>query len=79
MIKWLVVIGVVGAIYFLFIKKKPAVANSKRSSNKAKKEEDESASNDMVECATCSVYCEIDDAILSNNKYYCSDECLAKV
>ena len=77
MIKWLIVVGVVGAIYFFFIKKKPAVSSSnKKSDNEEKK--DEVQSNDMVECSTCSVYCEIEDAILSNGKYYCSSECVDK-
>ncbi|EDZ61717.1 conserved hypothetical protein [Sulfurimonas gotlandica GD1] len=32
----------------------------------------------MIECAECGIYCEVDDTILSNNKYYCSQECLKK-
>ena len=77
MIKWIIVIGVIAAIYFLFIKKKPAVTNSKKA-NKNNTTKEEVQSNDMVECSTCGVYCEIGDAILSNSKYYCSDECLRK-
>lgn len=73
MIKWLIVVGVVGAIYFMFIKKKPAVTNEKTTTKK-----DDIQSNDMVECSTCSVFVEVDDTIISNNKYYCSDECLGK-
>jgi len=76
MIKWLIVVGVVGAIYFFFIKKKPAV--QKQNNNKTEDKKDEIKSNDMVECATCSVYCDLDDALISNNKYYCSQECLEK-
>ncbi|MCW8955100.1 MAG: PP0621 family protein [Sulfurimonas sp.] len=70
--QWIVVIGLIVVVYFLFIKKKPAVTKSD------KQNKDEVQSNDMVECSTCGVYCELDDAILSNNKYYCSDECLEK-
>jgi uncharacterized protein len=76
MIKWLLVIGVVAAIYVFFIKKTPSVQN-----NKAKKTDDSadnSPSNDLVECATCGVYCELNEAIVSGSKYYCSDECLEK-
>ena len=76
MIKWLVVVGVVGLIYFIFIKKKPAVTKSNDTKTEDKK--DEVKSNDMVECSTCDIYCELDEAILSNNKYYCSDECVDK-
>jgi len=76
MIKWLIVVGVVGAIYFFFIKKKPAVQKQNNTKNEEKK--DEVQSNDMIECSTCSIYCELEDALLSNNKYYCSSECLEK-
>ena len=75
MIKWIIVIGVIAAIYFLFIKKKPAVTNSNKQ-NKDNSSKDEVQSNDMVECCTCGTYCEVDDALLSNNRYYCSQECL---
>jgi uncharacterized protein len=34
------------------------------------------ATNEMVECAHCALYVEISEAILSNGKYYCSNECL---
>ena len=78
MIKWLLVVGVVGLIYFMFIKKKPAVSASKKFDEKTDIKDEKIDSNDMVECATCSIYCELDEALLSNNKYYCSKECLEK-
>ena len=73
-LKLLLVIGVIAFVYFLFIKKKPTVTSTK----KEKEKKDEVQSNEMVECAECSIYCEIDESILSNNKYYCSKECLEK-
>ncbi len=73
-LKFLLVIVVIAVVYFMFIKKKPAV--SKR--EEEKKEKDEIQSNDMIECAECGIYCEIDDTILSNNRYYCSKECVEK-
>lgn len=76
MIKWLIVVGVVGLIYFMFIKKKPAVAQEKKAPKSEPKNEIQG--NDMVECSTCSVFVSVDDMTLSNNKYYCSDECLEK-
>ncbi len=72
-LKVLLVAGVIALVYFILIKKKPAVKDSGR-----EKRKDEIQSSDMVECSTCSIYCEIDDAILSNGKYYCSKECLEK-
>ena len=76
-LKLLLVIGVIATVYFLFIKKKPAIKNSTKD-NDSKSVEDEVQSNEMVECSTCGVYCEADEAILSNSKYYCSNECLEK-
>lgn len=66
MLKYLVVIGVIAFVYYFFIKKKPIQNNSSNDNSKA---------NDMIECANCGTYCEINDAILSNGKYYCSSEC----
>jgi len=77
MIKWLVVVGVVGLIYFMFIKKKPSLSTSKKS-NETDMKDEKIDSNDMVECTICNIYCELDEALLSNNKYYCSKECLEK-
>jgi len=68
MIKYLVVIGVIAFIYYVFIKKKPIQKSSKDAKN--------NDANEMVECDKCGIYCELDDAILSNGKYYCSVECL---
>ena len=71
MLKYLVVIGVIAAVYYFFIKKKPAVSTSNRS-DKSEKLQD----NDMVQCAQCGIYTEVNDAIISNGKYYCSRDCL---
>ena len=70
--KLLLVIGVIAVVYFMFIKKKPSINSQK----KAPKRETPQA-NDMVECASCGVYVEINEAILSGTKYYCSNECLS--
>jgi len=67
--KLLVVIAVIGTIYFLFFKKK----------EKKKIITQEKDANEMVECSVCGIYCEIDDSLLSNGKYYCSNECLREV
>ena len=65
---------VIAVVYFMFIKKKPN--NIKNNTKHSKK--DELQSNDMVECSGCGIYCEIDDTIISDNRYYCSKECLKK-
>ena len=71
-LKLLLVIGVIGAVYFFFIKKKPLKKSPKS------KTADKEQANDMVECTTCGTYAELDDCILSNNKYYCCSECVDK-
>ncbi len=65
-LKLLLVIAVIASIYFLFFKKK----------DKTKAIKKEKDANEMVECSICGIYSEIDDSILSNGKYYCSNECL---
>ena len=75
MIKWLLVIGVIAAIYYLFIKKSaPSVAQEKPKKGAGDKKSEEV--DEMVECSRCGVYVEIEEAIISNGKYYCSKECL---
>ncbi len=71
MLKWLMVIGVIAVVYFFFIKKKP-IRNFKTNLNESKSKP---KANDMVECSSCGIYCEVSDCILSNGKYYCSKEC----
>lgn len=67
-LKVLLLVGVIVFVYFMFFKKKPQVSDLKKKSQ----------ADDMVECKQCGIYCELDDAILSNNKYYCSQECLKR-
>ena len=76
-LKVLLVVGVIGLVYFMFIKKKPEISQKKQKNN-TKEEKPKVQSNDMVECSGCGVYCAMDDTILSNNKYYCSKECIEK-
>ena len=71
-LKVLLVLGVIGIVYFMFIKKKPT--NSENNS----KRKDGVRANDMLECSTCGVYTEVGESILSNAKYYCSKECVDK-
>ncbi|MDD3060509.1 MAG: PP0621 family protein [Sulfurimonas sp.] len=68
--KLILVIGIIAAIYFVFFKKKPRVSKDTK---------EELKGSDMIECASCGIYSQLDDSILSNGKYYCSKECLEKV
>ncbi|DAB30845.1 MAG TPA: hypothetical protein CFH84_01865 [Sulfurimonas sp. UBA12504] len=69
-LKLILIVGIIAAIYFVFFKKKPRIFKDTK---------EELDGSDMVECATCAVYSQLDDSILSNGKYYCSKECLEKV
>jgi len=74
-LKILLIVGLIAAIYFIFIKKKPQQVQETKDANK----KDVPRSNEMVECSTCKIYCSLDDVLLSNGKYYCSKECLEKL
>ena len=71
-LKFLMIAAVIAVVYFMFFKTKPTVEKPKR------KEPQKPEANDMVECASCGIYVEVEEAILSNGKYYCSHECLTK-
>ncbi|MBC8238154.1 MAG: hypothetical protein H8E76_07970 [Helicobacteraceae bacterium] len=73
-LKVLLVLGVIGIVYFMFIKKKPI----QKKTDIQKKKDDKLQSNDMVACSTCGTYSELSETIISSNKYYCSDECVDK-
>lgn len=75
MIKWLLVIGVIATVYYLFIKKSSQTKECEQGDATSKKGMD-SGVDEMVECSRCGIYVEVDEAILSNGKYYCSKECL---
>ena len=74
MIKWLLVIGVVAAVYYMFIKKSSPKRVDEATRNGASA--DAENVDEMVECSRCGVYVEIEEAIVSNGRYYCSKECL---
>lgn len=74
-LKLLLVIGVIAAVYFIFFKKKPIKNNT---SGKKDEKKEKLEANDMVECPTCGIYSELDDSVLSSGKYYCSSECASK-
>ncbi len=72
MLKWLLVIAVIGLVYFLFIKKKP-LSDSEKSTNPKKEKLND---DDMVECTSCGTYITLKEALLRDGNYFCSDECL---
>ncbi len=55
-------------VYILFFRK--------TRSNNIKKDSQDTISDTMEQCPTCNVFVSKNESILSNGKYYCSNECL---
>jgi len=72
-LKLLLIIAVITVVYIMFFKK-PSVKNTTHTAKKKNTPE----IDEMVECAECGVYVSLEESILSNGKYYCSSECVAK-
>jgi len=68
--KFLALAGVLFLVYIVFFKK-----NRENTINKNKTNEE---IDTMFECPSCKTFIAKDDAILSNGKYFCSNECLSK-
>jgi uncharacterized protein len=70
-LKVLLLIAVIGVVYFLFFK------SSRKESNRSNmSSHDETKSEEMVACHTCGTYSSVSDCILKGGHYYCSSECL---
>ena len=75
MLKILLVIAVIWAVYFFFIKKDmPLTKERKAEKKKPKVTEDET----MVVCITCGTYVSTSEAIVSSGQFYCCSECRDK-
>jgi len=69
MILKILIFGVVAyLVYKFFFNKK----------NKIEKDEQDKIEDVMTPCPKCGTYISKDEAILSNGKYFCSQECLKK-
>ena len=73
LLKILLVIGIIAAVYFIFIKKSTPLTKE-RHAKKRREEEDET----MIECVTCGTYISTNEAVVSAGKFYCSAECRDK-
>lgn len=73
-LKLLLVVAVIYIVYIMFFKQKN-LTKTKKSKKKMQRDE---PINDLVECPTCGVYVEVEEAILSGSSYYCSSECIEK-
>jgi uncharacterized protein len=69
--QWILIAVLIAAVYFFFIKKKPL--SSKTKPSKKEREED---GDEMVECKKCGTYISLNEALIRDGQYFCSDECL---
>lgn len=69
MLKLLLFVGVITAVYFTFFSKKKTLGSPKN---------DAPADEVMIPCATCNTYTQAKETIMSSGKYYCSKECMEK-
>lgn len=65
--KFLLFVGLLSAVYFLFFKKKSLTPPSS----------DNSQEEAMIPCAKCGTYVQVKESLMRDGKYYCSRECLA--
>jgi uncharacterized protein len=69
MLKILLFIGLITTVYYVFFAKKKVLTSPKN---------DNSMDEAMIPCATCGVYIQAKEALMSGGKYYCCNECLQK-
>lgn len=67
MVKLLIFVAIIVAVYFLFFRKKSVRSDSQKN---------DEVSFEMVECAKCKTYIAKDEAIKKGNQYFCSTKCL---
>ena len=72
-LKLLLVGFVIYMVYFMFFKTKKT--HIKTEDTNTKKSE---PVNELIQCPSCGVYVETEEAILSGATYYCSSECISK-
>lgn len=64
--KFLLFVGFLGAVYFIFFKKKSLTPPSSDMSNEEA----------MIPCVKCGTYVQVKETFMRDGKYYCSRECL---
>ena len=74
MLKIVLTIAVIAAIYFFLIKK-PKVTQKRQERAEAEKRKPKKDEEIMVECEKCGTFVSSHEAIIVNGKYYCSKSC----
>ncbi len=75
MLKWLLVIGVIAVVYYVFIKKSVPLSTGTKKRSEPKTPVDEDT---MVPCEECGVYISVKEAFIKEGRYYCSKSCMDK-
>jgi len=70
--QWIVIGVLIALVYFIFIKKKPIAGEN----TKPKHKKDKLNDDDMVACQKCGTYITLNDALIREGQYFCSNECL---
>ena len=71
MIKYLVLGAIIYIIYIVFFKDKSILSETKTKTKDKNRD-----AQTVIECEECKTYVSLDEAILSNGKYFCSKECV---
>ena len=72
--KLLVIVLVIGAIWYLFFRK-PAKKTTDTGNNTRSKKEDKKLEDIMVECAKCGTFVSSKEALIKDGRYFCSKAC----
>jgi uncharacterized protein len=67
LIKYIVAVVVLYILYLAFFKKRSVMNET---------DIQDSSVSETTQCVKCGTYVDIDDSILSNGRYYCSQECM---
>ena len=68
MLKFIILVGILYGIYYLFFRK-PVISAGKKSDIKKDSET-------MVECKECKAFVSVNEALIVDGKYFCSKECV---
>ena len=71
--KLLVIVLVIAAIYYLFIRK--PVKKSEEPTQTGSKKQDKKLEDIMVECTKCGTFVSSKEALIKDGQYFCSKEC----
>ena len=74
LLKILLLVGIIAAVYFLFFKKSRSVPSNNPQGGGAQKADDDT----MVPCESCGVFVSVKEAFIKEGKYYCSQACMEK-